>query len=152
MKQSSVKENKPSSALSSPLCCCSLAVKARVMCSNTFPSSVAAVQSMMAWQTWSQMVHLGAPEAACWQDTHVTQETLLSSASASDTPTKHLHLRQVLFTDYVYHHSCTLWMSGRLLHVPEWSWWVLIAALKELWLILNTPISDLQTHAAGSAH
>lgn len=43
---------------------------------------------MMAWQTWSQMVHLGAPEAACWQDTHVTQETPLSSASASDTLTK----------------------------------------------------------------
>lgn len=78
-----IKKSKPCFLLA-PLCC-SLAVTAEVMCSNTSSSSVAVIQGMMAWQTWSQMVHLGAPEAACWQDTHVTQETLLSSASASDT-------------------------------------------------------------------
>lgn len=78
-----IKKSKPCFLLAH--LCCSLAVTAEVMCSNTSSSSVAVIQGMMAWQTWSQMVHLGAPEAACWQDTHVTQETLLSSASASDT-------------------------------------------------------------------
>lgn len=58
------------------------------------------------------MAHLGAPEAACWYDTSVTQETLLSSASASDTLTK--HLCQFLFCA---NHGYTLWVYDRL---PEY--------------------------------
>lgn len=111
---------------------CALAVREEVMCSNTSSSLVAALQGMMAWQTWSQMVHLGAPEAACCQDTHITQVTLLSSASASDTLTK--HLRQVLLctniTDALFEYQggskrCTLKLKMVKLKwklIFFWSW------------------------------
>lgn len=53
-----------------------------VMRSGMFSSSVAAVQGMMAWQTRSQMAHLGIPAAARWHDTRITAEILSSRASA----------------------------------------------------------------------
>lgn len=102
-----IKKSKPCFLLA-PLCC-SLAMTAEVMCSNNSSSSVAVIQGMMAWQTWSQMVHLGAPEAACWQDTHVTQETLLSSASASDPQTPLSGP-----PPWSVYHWYTLWVCNRL--------------------------------------
>lgn len=79
------------------------------MCSSTSPSSMAVVQHMMAWQTWSQMVHLGAPEAACWQDTHITQENTVMFCfrfrHADQTPSLGPRL-------YKYHWYA-LWVSGR---------------------------------------
>lgn len=137
------------------LICSSPAVKAQVMCSSTSPSSMAVVQHMMAWQTWSQMVHLGAPEAACWQDTHITQENTVMFCfrfrHADQTPSLGPRL-------YKYHWYA-LWVSGRFfiklslsffLFFLCWERWIcsgFTAVVNEVLLsliVLNVLKSDLQ--------
>lgn len=60
----SSKDKRVSCRTQTPLRVLSAGGSRGVMRSGMFSSSVAAVQGMMAWQTRSQMAHLGIPAAA----------------------------------------------------------------------------------------